>query len=713
MRFLWDTFYRTMQSFGLVVLETSPTTQSLTEHIQNLVHELRSRQINIGLSPDTVLLAHENPPLAPLYVVNRGLPRPSDNEIRLRRAPVRPSATLGELAANRLQFAVPGLCMVPHDGLNYLVLHFVIRQPDLTALFSLPGQPARHHRCLSQQIYTMFPRDRVHENWTHADGDSSCGESDDNIELNGNDTDDDEFENLPPNPTPGLASTRVLRNTQSRSHAPLPSPTSPSVPSLPLVLWDEPWQPRNRNVRSTTFDSNGVYQAAMSGTPSNIVVYRGESVSEAADELLKAVGLCVDSGDFTSVLSDDQSAIIHAPGSRVTVSSGEGILREVYHIALQKTMESGQQWLTPRADGKLSLLSVRSAGFGPHTFGPRQRMIGIAGAMWALVMIRGLAVDPVDIALLQFLFNDCDLNSLHPAFIAEWHPAVKAVCDAWKRAGPTGSVLTPLIASHVGTYLGIETSSLADRDQATHDGLLVEMFYKSMIASEGPSHTDVIALARNFRLPCRNGFTFTRYIQGFVGGSENFLANIMTSVVGPLTLITRLSFRPNEALSAPIAAAMGGDSLADILGDYFVGSGIPCPTLFAEARAHFPDIVDLSLVDTPNFRSHIWTWAVSGAPFLAQDTGDISASHLLWVVLVDDRDILYLGGKPESLRPSLLESGTISFRTCFLEARIPASFLLRAAQATYTSPEPCSRRHYIHHWLLCQSLNGILQHTIG
>ncbi|KAJ6448520.1 hypothetical protein C8R45DRAFT_947901 [Mycena sanguinolenta] len=192
----------------------------------------------------------------------------------------------------------------------------------------------------------------------------------------------------------------------------------------------------------------------------------------------------------------------------------------------------------------------------------------------------------------------------------------------------------------------------------------------------------------------------------------------MTSVVGPLTLITRLSFRPNEALSAPIAAAMGGDSLAEILGDYFVGSGIPCPTLFAEARAHFPDIVDLSLVDTPNFRSHIWTWAVSGAPFLAEDTGDISASHLLWVpttavVLVDDRDILYLGGKPESLRPSLLKSGTISFRTCFLEARIPASFLLRAAQATYTSPEPCSRRHYIHHWLLCQSLNGILQHTIG
>lgn len=57
--------------------------------------------------------------------------------------------------------------------------------------------------------------------------------------------------------------------------------------------------------------------------------------------------------------------------------------------------------------------------------------------------------------------------------------------------------------------------SVESRDQAAHDGLLVEMFYKSIIASEGPSHADVVALARNFRLPCRNGFTFTRVCATF------------------------------------------------------------------------------------------------------------------------------------------------------------------------------------------------------
>lgn len=106
--------------------------------------------------------------------------------------------------------------------------------------------------------------------------------------------------------------------------------------------------------------------------------------------------------------------------------------------------------------------------------------------MWSLMMIKGFAVDPIDIALLQFLFHDCDLDALHPSFIAEWHPTVKAVCDAWKEAGPTGNINIPLITSHLATFVGVEVrnhsgnflsrhslhirkaASLENRDTATH-----------------------------------------------------------------------------------------------------------------------------------------------------------------------------------------------------------------------------------------------------
>ncbi|KAK7012389.1 hypothetical protein R3P38DRAFT_3279919 [Favolaschia claudopus] len=722
MRFLSDTFIAVMNSVGLVVVQTSETTLSLTAHIQNIVHELRSRQFELTSPSSTLLQAHENQALAPLYVVNRGVPRPSDNQIRLRRAPVRGTETLGEVAANRTQFAVPSLCITTFEGQNCLLLHFVMRQPTVTASFSLPGdhQTIRRHHCLSQRIYTMFPRDRVHEPYPHADGDSSCGESDDDddLGLEVDDDGDDEFENLRESPAPAQP-TRVLRSITTgalgRTHAPLPSPTVPPVVPFPQALWSNEWNRPSSEVQFTTMFSSHIYEAATSGTPPLSATYRGHSVDDVAEQFLAKVGHCVDGGDFTSVLLVDQSVLITDPDNGRVVSSGEGIMREVLYAAFQKTLETSDQWLTTRADSSLSLLSIRSAGFGTFSSGPRQRMIGIGAAMWSLLMIKGLAPYPISVGLLQFLLNDCDFNSLTRDFLSVWHPLVRAVGDSWVEAGPTGDISTPTVRSHLAAYLGLELSSLVGRDQPSHDAIGLELVYRSVVGSEPPSHPDVQATARNFRLPCRNGFTVTRYLRGFVGGSDRFLSNVMASVVGPLALTARLSITAGDDLAQPIAEAMGGESLADMLYDYFTGSGIPCPTLFEEARSQglFPSVVDLNHITDSKFRSQMWSWAISGSPFLARDSGSIKAGTISLVVLVDDNDALYLGGKPASLRPALLASGTVSFRTCFLEARIPASFLLKAARATYPTTEAPTRRLFIHHWLLCQSLNGIAAHTFS
>ncbi|KAK7037103.1 hypothetical protein R3P38DRAFT_3311654 [Favolaschia claudopus] len=571
MRFLWESFCRVMGTLGLIVLQNSDTTTSLIDHIQNIAQELRSR--------DT---AHENQPPAPLYVVNRGVPRPSDNQVRLRRTPLRATATLGELAANRVQYAVPGLCIVNFEGQNYLVLHYVMRQSALTASLSL-GE--------SQSPYP------------HADGESSCGESDSEDDLGLEvDDDDDEFENSFQSPPPTQPGTRVLRSIAitgglGRSHAPLPAPTVPSVPAFPSRLWIAPFMPQRNDQLSATMFSSDIYQAATSGTAPRSVIYRANSVSEAADQLLATVAQCVDDGDFTAVLSDDQSALITDPDTGRVVSSGEGIMREILYAAFQKTLSTSEQWLTSRVDDNLSLLFVRSSGFGAFSSGPRQKMIGIAGAVWALMMVKGLAP----------------------------HPTVQLGTCLTPAAGPTGNISTPLIKSYLASWMGLEVSAFMDRDEATHDAIPIELLYRAVVGSELPSHIDVATLARNFRLPCRNGFTLTRYIRGLSGGSDRFITNVMASAVGALSLVSRLAFRADDALAEPISEAMGGESLADILTDYLMGSGIPCPDLFEEARGQglFPDVVDLSLIDRDNFRAQMWTWAVSGAPFLARDLGSI------------------------------------------------------------------------------------------
>ncbi|KAJ7120402.1 hypothetical protein C8R44DRAFT_737213 [Mycena epipterygia] len=146
------------------------------------------------------------------------------------------------------------------------------------------------------------------------------------------------------------------------------------------------------------------------------------------------------------------------------------------------------------------------------------------------MLIKGFAVDPIEIALLQFLMHNYDLHSLHPAFMSEWHPVIKNVLSLWQEAGPGGNVDIPLIASHLATFHYIEVSAVKVRDQVTHDGLLVEMLWLWE----------------------------------------------------------------------------------------------PLPEAFEAAKAHFPAVVDLSLVSTPNFRAQMLTWAVSGAPFLATGTRDIS-----------------------------------------------------------------------------------------
>lgn len=139
------------------------------------------------------------------------------------------------------------------------------------------------------------------------------------------------------------------------------------------------------------------------------------------------------------------------------MSSGDGVLREVVYSAFLKFLSGpGRQFLVPRTDEKLSLLFITSIGFGSHSAGSRQRIIATAGALWALMLIKGFSVDPIDPALIQFLFNEGDFHSLHRAFIGEHHPELQYTIDFWKAAGPTGDINRPDIVSHFATYHNLE-----------------------------------------------------------------------------------------------------------------------------------------------------------------------------------------------------------------------------------------------------------------
>jgi hypothetical protein len=66
------------------------------------------------------------------------------------------------------------------------------------------------------------------------------------------------------------------------------------------------------------------------------------------------------------------------------------------------------------------------------------------------------------------------------------------------------------------------------------------------------------------------------------------------------------------------------------------------------------------------------------------------------------------------IRPAMLREGKVCFRTCFQRVLIPASYVIMLATKAYsTTNEPRSFREAFDHWLLCEILNAIGNHTIA
>jgi hypothetical protein len=80
-------------------------------------------------------------------------------------------------------------------------------------------------------------------------------------------------------------------------------------------------------------------------------------------------------------------------------------------------------------------------------------------------------------------------------------------------------------------------------------------------------------------------------------------------------------------------------------------------------------------------------------------------------MLVADDDLLYCPAERD--RHAMLENGKVCFRTCFKEARLPLSWVVKLARLSYAgNSEPSSFSTAIDHWLLCECLNAIGSHSI-
>jgi len=146
-------------------------------------------------------------------------------------------------------------------------------------------------------------------------------------------------------------------------------------------------------------------------------------------------------------------------GFETVWSLGEGIEREVIHTIFEEFLCKGGEWFTPRADGHSTLTITHTLSTARHIPHSRLRNLSVLGAITALCLIHGISPMPLDPVVLHFFIHDCDVASLHPDFIAEWHAEIKQIITAWLQTGSRGDISQ--FQQHFATYHDMQVSQVS------------------------------------------------------------------------------------------------------------------------------------------------------------------------------------------------------------------------------------------------------------
>ncbi|KAF8164427.1 hypothetical protein BJ912DRAFT_863835, partial [Pholiota molesta] len=729
-RFHRDSFNEALRSHHLLFDMDLPTSSTVAAVMHSAVGKMQDSPFSYSFGDQDRarrVLPHEALPLGLLRIVNRGRARASNNQIRLQAQPMMNNITLQAMTSEHGSlFIVPDISFED----KRLVI-FLARLP-----VNAEGEQChRRHSCVPQSIWIRFPNDR-HDNGEPDHFETSGGETETNSD-NGNDSDDDMIRGIS-NQTISVCLFQILHSMMLsfvltgfskavarpglRSGLPLGSPSTNFPPLsaavaintsdaiLPSELWSTPWVGPQTEVEVIDISNldTSIFEVASSFRPPKLEI-SGETVSDLGDRLIEAIGMAIDQEDFEIILSPEREFLItHTPteGPQQIISVGRGIEREAVHLAFRRYSSHESQWFLPRAGGYSSIAVTHTMALVSNV---RLRHLSILGALTGLMLVYGMAPLPFSPVLIHFLIHDCNLQSIYPAFLAEWIPELHQTLKDWLATDHKADISA--FQPHFSTYHDMQIACLLDRDATSHKALASEMLYRAIVGTEPHTHREIQAFLQGFRMPCqRTGFNLTKVVKTLIeGGSESFLNMVWTSHIKSFEDIApHLRFPScsrHVLLQLSVALSSHGDvTFEKLLYKFLEGTGIPCPKLFENARNHFTSIVDLSKIDDAGFRSRVFYWAATGSPSIEINGSGISIS------LCGALDADYA---PASQRDVMMNEGKICFKTCFSQVKVPVPYIEMLARGIYTHDiEPTSFQAAFDHWLLCEFLNAIGTHSI-
>jgi hypothetical protein len=136
---------------------------------------------------------------------------------------------------------------------------------------------------------------------------------------------------------------------------------------------------------------------------------------------------------------------------------GVGVEREVLFTTFDRMAKDTSKYLTLLYGGYHSVATTLSQSNIAHCLSDKRRVgLGVLGALTSMMIINNMNPDPISPVLLQYFIHDCNIHSIHPDFLKEWHPDLFQLLQTWRDIGPTGDL--SMFQTHFSIYHDIQVS---------------------------------------------------------------------------------------------------------------------------------------------------------------------------------------------------------------------------------------------------------------
>ncbi|KAH7868875.1 uncharacterized protein C8R40DRAFT_1177314 [Lentinula edodes] len=412
--------------------------------------------------------------------------------------------------------------------------------------------------------------------------------------------------------SPLIGPNALPREPSSPPPAPIQN-SSTTDQLLPKKLWAERWiQPPPLDFTPIFFDDERVHaifkttsEIQREGIVSPGFQVKGTNEQELAAELIVLMRTSIQSGDWTRILSPD-CHFMRVDDQDNYVSSGPGLEQSTMTEVFHQFFEEREDEFCTTLYEDYTTLQCMDLQISPS----KHEELVLFGAVTALALVYGHYPGHLNPLLLIYLLNNCDLSCLHRDLVSSYLPSVSEMLDRWLNLGPTDSIGE--FASHFASYHNIQIGVLNGRSEAGHQKLASEMLHNVVIGPVGVENAYFTAFIKGFLLPGAAGFNLADIVHSFFGGPEEFFLDELAdalSIAGP---------------------HFAGKTFEDVIKDFLVSIGAPCPQLLAVTKDRFSPEVKASLsgLQSPTFRMRLMCWAVTGAPRVLRDGEPMQVSIL-------------------------------------------------------------------------------------